>query len=223
MDSERFDRWTRILSRRTAVGGGLGALLAVAARWELAGAKPPACSPQQKRCGARCIPKRACCPRTQRRCGNRCVPKRSCCPGTEKRCGTSCVPASACCPGTKPCGGACIPATQCCVDAECGAFKICARGQCVIGQGTCSATANYCTRTGSTNCSVGASGCSCYQSTTGASRCGAANFLSPPTPCVNDVECAGAYPNIPGVFCMNGGGGINCGFTGGRCHAPCPG
>ncbi len=209
MDAERFDRLSRRLStRRGVVGGAIGglvSLLSLAVPGEGAGAKRKACTRSQKRCGKKCIPKKACCSLTQRRCGNKCVPKKACCPGTEKKCGAKCIPASGCCDPN-----------------ECGAFNICVKNRCVIGQGTCDDSSNYCTQDPGSQCDVGSSDCGCFTTLEGARRCGSTQFLQPDTQCENDAQCGFAFPSLPGVFCANGMSGINC-FTGGRCMAPCPG
>ncbi len=213
MDAERFDRLSRRLStRRGVVGGAIGSLvslLSLAVSGDDAGAKRKACTRSQKRCGKKCIPKKACCSLTQRRCGTKCVPKKACCPGTEKQCGVKCIPASGCCDPN-----------------ECGAFNICVKNTCVIGQGTCSPNSSspwdYCRRGESSRCDAGSSICGCYNAIGGARRCGDTRSLSPRTACENDAQCAFAFPNLPGVFCVDGQMGDNCpGLP--FCVAPCPG
>lgn len=238
MDATRFDALTRKLSsRRTVltgvVGGAVATLLGlVTAAEDVTAAREP-CRPNQKRCGNRCIPKRACCPQTQKRCGTRCIPKRACCLVTHKRCGTACVPKAACCLEThKFCGAACIPKSVCCTDADCNVggwnpnFRLCAQGQCVVNQGTCAAGANACAGAGA--CGPIGSDCQCFQSKNPArTRCGTNVILGNGAcgDCTSDVECAAIHPQVPGVFCANGLG-MNCPCPptgGGFCMAPCAG
>lgn len=226
MDGTTFDRWARRLStRRRALGGGGGALLAWLSGSVAGEAAPPECTKTQKRCGQRCISKRACCSLTHKRCGRRCIQKRACCLVTHKQCGGQCVPKSACCPGTKPCGAACIPTTQCCTSAECGAGKLCASGACVTGQGTCPAGANVCGGGGITACGAAGSGCFCFATNSGGTRCGSNELLDGPTGicnvCNTDADCAAIYTDIPGVFCTAGSDGAPCGCQR-TCQIPCP-
>lgn len=235
MDATRFDALTRKLSsRRTmltgAIGGAMATLLRFASPGE-AGAAAVACRPNQKRCGNRCIPKRACCPQTQKRCGTRCIPKRACCSQTHKRCGTACVPKAACCLEThKFCGAACVTKSTCCTDADCNEgggipnFRLCAQGQCVVNQGTCAAGANACAGAGA--CGPIGSGCQCFQSKNPArTRCGTNVPLAGGCePCAADGVCMARYPNIPGVFCAEANGPqCGCSPSQGFCMAPCAG
>lgn len=209
MDPAKFDRLSRLLStRRGVLSGALGSLvslISLAVAGPDAAAKSKSCTRKQKRCGRACIPRKACCRRTERRCGKRCIPKTACCPRTEKRCGKRC-----------------IPKTGCCDPNECGAFNICVKHTCVIGRGTCNADSNYCFNDPDSRCSVGTSDCGCFTTVSGDRRCGDTRFLKPETPCENDAQCGFAFPQIPGVFCVDGQSGIAC-FTGARCMAPCPG
>lgn len=201
MDEERFDFLTRLLSsRRSIFGSGFGAVLA----WLIGGRGAEA---KSKPCG-----------KTQKRCGKRCIPKRTCCLITHKRCGTRCVPKRACCPGTKRCGVACIPVTHCCADAECGGGRLCANGTCVIGQGTCPTGADVC-EGALAECGT-TSTCLCFETNAGATRCGDENALSGCNTCATDAGCAALFPNVPGVFCADGGN--RCGTSCERfCLRPC--
>jgi hypothetical protein len=223
MESERFDRLARSMSsRRTVLGGSFAALLA-AAGWDAAGAQPEPCRPNQKRCGKRCIPKRACCLRIQRRCGQRCIPKRSCCPGTEKPCNGRCIPAGAvCCPVTeKVCGTGCIPLAACCIDADCGPRRLCANGTCVVGQGTCEVGADICDSSAKV-CGPASSSCDCLQTTAAETRCGSDALLSACGTCLSDEDCAEDFPEVPGAFCAVLGPGCGCVSVSTACMAPCP-
>lgn len=234
MDGTRFDVLTRKLSsRRTvlagAVGGAVATLLRLATVGE-DGAAAPACAPNQKRCGNRCIPKNACCPRTQKRCGSRCIAKRACCNVTHKQCGGACIPKAACCTVTHHiCNGACIPKSVCCTNADCNPpgsafpnYYFCHQGQCLVNQGMCAAGANICT-TATAFCG---DECACRQGkSSGQTRCAAIQTLSTAcNSCNNDGECAASFPNVPGVFCAAGGSpNCSCPATSGVCVRPCPG
>jgi hypothetical protein len=207
MDDQRFDALTRgLYSRRTIFGSGVGAVVA----W-LGGGQ--ATEATHHTCG-----------KTQKRCGKRCIPKRSCCLRTHKKCGTRCVPKHACCPGTKRCGRGCIPAAQCCTDAGCGPRRLCASGQCVVGQGTCQNNADYCLNPGPLNlCGQPGSGCTCHRSTIGQTRCtGIALPGDECGECLSDADCVQKYPGVPGAFCVQSTS-LPCGCPGNTyCASPCP-
>lgn len=236
MDATRFDALTRKLSsRRTMLTGAVGGAVATLLRFATAGeevAAAVACRPNQKRCGNRCIPKRACCPRTQKRCGGRCIAKGACCTVTHKRCGAACIPKAACCTIThKLCGAACIPKGACCTDADCNGggstnYRLCAQGQCVVNQGTCPAGANVCITAAGASCGAVGSGCRCFTSKNPVrTRCGTGASVTPGgvcSACLSDADCAAAHPQVPGVFCAYGGGAnCLCGSPQGICMAPC--
>lgn len=195
MDPAQFDRLSRFLStRRGVVSGALGGLVSMASLAVAgpdAAAKSKACTRRHKRCGKRCIPKKACCLRTQRRCGKKCIPKRGCCNSVE-----------------------------------CGAFNLCVKHQCVTGRGTCSADgsplSDYCVRGENSRCDAGGTNCGCFNTTFGARRCGRTTPLNLTTPCESDANCAFAFPNVPGAFCVDGMSGINCPYDQPLCYAPCP-
>jgi hypothetical protein len=111
---------------------------------------------------------------------------------------------------------------ECCKNADCGPLKLCAKGQCVVGQGTCPSTNLGCAATGIV-CGPASLECSCFRTTVNAVRCGA-NMILPGTECgecVNDQDCAENHPNISGVFCVQGGPSCSCvGLS--FCQAPCP-
>jgi hypothetical protein len=207
MDAPRFDDLTRAVSSRRTVIGGVATLLGTFAGLldhDAAVAAP--CPNGRKRCGKRCIRRRACCLRTHKRCGGRCIPKRSCCPGT-KRCGTKCIPLS-----------------QCCTDADCGLRRICASGRCVTGQGTCQAGANICDGVNPEHaCGQPRTDCVCLTSTANQTRCGGNGISGACGECFSDADCTRKHPGFPGAFCVQSvGGGCRCpGST--FCMAPCPG
>jgi hypothetical protein len=207
LDGDRFDFLARSLSsRRNLLSAGIGALLA----W--LGGGPPAAA------------KRRACGKSQKRCGNGCIPRRSCCLRTHKRCGPQCVPKSACCPSTKRCGSGCIPVSQCCTDLDCGPRRLCARGLCVVGQGTCQIGIDRCQVQDPTSlCGQPGSGCTCHMSTTGQTRC--AGIALPGDECgecLSDADCALKFPGVPGAFCVQSTG-IGCGCQGNTyCASPCP-
>ncbi len=149
MDSERFDRLSRIFAsrhgRRTplaAVGGVITGLLSRATGLEEAEARPNVCRPR----GSRCFPNQGleCCegttcrngrcrvnkrrrPKQCKPTGNRCCYHRNC-PNnlicTNRRCG--------CRPGQKRCEDRCIPQDACC--ANCADEQVCRHGTCVAAQ-----------------------------------------------------------------------------------------
>lgn len=171
MDATRFDALTRKFSTRrsvlTGLVGGLATLLGLATAGVNVAAARERCKRGEKRCGKRCIPRRACC-----------------------------------------------------TTANCAPGKICARGQCVVGQGTCPAGANVCTGVGA--CGPAGSDCQCFQTTANETRCGTNVVLGNRcSTCVTDANCAADYPRVPGVFCGNGIG-PNCGNCK-WCMAPCAG
>ena len=111
---------------------------------------------------------------------------------------------------------------ECCQHADCGPLKLCAARQCVVGQGTCPSTSQGCAATGIV-CGPASLECACFRTTVNAVRCGA-NMTLPETECgecVNDQDCAEDHPDIPGVFCVQGGPSCACvGLA--FCQAPCP-
>jgi hypothetical protein len=116
----------------------------------------------------------------------------------------------------RPCQNAC------CRDADCGPLKLCAGGQCVIGQGTCPASTQSCTGAAPI-CGTALQECACFRSTVGAVRCGANQILPGAVcgGCVNDLDCAANHPDILGIFCTQGGASCSCvGLS--FCQAPCP-
>ena len=121
----------------------------------------------------------------------------------------------------KRCGGRCIPRRACCTTANCGAGKICVRGACVVGQGTCAAGANACLGAGS--CGPAGSDCQCFLTAENKTRCGNNVILGGAcSTCVTDANCAADYPQVRGAFCARGsvaGNCPNCNF----CMAPCAG
>jgi hypothetical protein len=208
VDSSAFDHLTRLCAHarsRRALGGAV--LGVVAGRFGFSEAEAVRCPPGKKRCGARCIRKRACCLRTQKRCGGRCIPKGACCTVTHKRCGITC-----------------IPKASCCTQADCGPLRLCAKGTCVIGQGTCELGADTCQGV-LRPCTSAIAACSCYRTTLGETRCGNDIILPPgENGCVNDLDCAARYPSIPGVFCTKGTatGPVGC-TAANYCQSSCPG
>lgn len=129
------------------------------------------------------------------------------------------------CRGKKRCAGACIPLDACCTDADCGIRRICISGRCVVGQGTCLAGADICNvASGTEVCGPsGGTGCVCYMSTSGQTRCGGgAEIPVACGVCLSDADCAAMYPQTPGVFCVQSAG-IGCACGGSTfCSAPCP-
>jgi hypothetical protein len=197
MDATRFDALTRHLSSRRTVVSGLVGGGIATLLASLTGGEAGA------------APKR--CPRGKKKCGNRCIPKKQpCCTQSQKRCGTKCIPKS-----------------HCCTNANCGDLKLCAKGKCIVGQGTCTVGANICPNGGSSNqCDTATTAnCSCYRTTTDKTRCGHWKFMKPVLDaCINDQECAAAHPDVPGVFCARGGSGGSHGGCPSEnfCQAPCP-
>jgi hypothetical protein len=191
MDATRFDAMTRTLSSRRTVLTGVVGG-GLAALLSLTTAGDAGAEPKR-------------CPRGKKKCGRRCIPKgQACCTRTEKRCGTKCIAKS-----------------KCCKDADCGPRMLCAKGQCVIGQGTCAAGANACAGAGA--CGAAGSGCQCFNTKNpSATRCGDNVRLGGGcSTCNSDADCAAEYPEVRGVFCANGGG-IYCSCaTSGFCMAPC--
>jgi hypothetical protein len=115
------------------------------------------------------------------------------------------------------CGNFC--AAPCCTGeadgTACGSGQICAKGQCVTGQGTCAAGADACH--GSSPCNGASSGCQCFTTMAGLTRCG--NGTATGCNSGSDAECAARFPNTPGVFSVKDTGN-NC-LCDGACMAPC--
>ena len=124
-------------------------------------------------------------------------------------------------------------ATLCCATilpnntpAECPAGTTCVDGACVNRRGTCPAGADTCMTDGVLNCNDRRS-CACFVSTEGETRC-ALNVgdgdLGVCGRCRSSAECAAAFPDVPGVFCVRTAGTLGCcdGDGAGFCLAPCP-
>jgi hypothetical protein len=128
-------------------------------------------------------------------------------------------------PDQPPPGPACSPA--------CPAGMRCAGTQCVVGQGTCPPGGSTClSNSGGGDCWLQAQeisdNCQCEISTEGETRCADGIGIDERAvcgQCASSAECAAAYPDIPGVFCVRASGAANdCCSPGTRgfCMAPCP-
>ena len=136
--------------------------------------------------------------------------------------GKSCLGGSCLCPsGQEDCRGTCIPDTAaCCTNADCAGGQICDQFQCVTGRGTCPLGTDSCAGAGVT-CN-GDPFCVCLQSTAGETRCGKTGTATECGSCDSDADCAELLPNVPGAFCILGGGTFcNCDGAG-FCLGPCP-
>ena len=131
------------------------------------------------------------------------------------------------CPdGTKPCGSDCIPQGNCCTSADCGPFRLCSLGVCVIGQGTCPADANPCATVGAPfhPCGAGGSICECFRNTVGEVRCTSGMLSSGCRDCITDDDCQQKFPDTPGAFCARLGPNCPCPNPSDTvCMRPCPG
>jgi hypothetical protein len=106
------------------------------------------CCPDEKKCGAGCIYRKACCGAERPQCGPcdeaycdsqgnyHC--SGTCCPN-EKPCpGGGCVPKNACCPGQRRCdNGSCISVGCCSGEHECPGGVCYPAGTCCLGQKKC--------------------------------------------------------------------------------------
>jgi hypothetical protein len=145
------------------------------------------------------------------------------CGGTYGDCSgdLTCQGGTCSCPaGEDECApGVCVPTgSLCCTDFHCDSGERCIHGQCVTWQGTCPAGVNTCAQSYSCNSSPT---CYCYQSTEGESRCSGGPDLTPTcNVCQTTADCVEQFPDVPGVFCVNRGGGTGC--CPGVCARPCP-
>jgi hypothetical protein len=205
MDRNHFDNLARVLgshsSRRRF--GGLLVALGIGSSVVAADAKKR----RKKKCRG-----------NKKKCGKKCILKTQCCKDADCGAGGSCQGGTCQCPaGKKPCRGTCIPDADCCADGECGAGRFCAGGVCVIGQGTCPAQADHCVDVVHCPLDNSPTNCVCMRTTSGAIRCGANEVLGS-DPCETDADCAQLFPQVPGVFCIQGGGSCPIPSV---CQAPC--
>ena len=116
--------------------------------------------------------------------------------------------------GTNGCDGSC---------GSCATGSFCARGQCVIGQGTCNVGEDDCVTRTVDNCGPG---CLCFTTMDNQTRCGnSETAISVCAGCDSDADCEQQHPTIPGVFCAKDTGTGNiCGCAQGEgfCTPPCP-
>jgi hypothetical protein len=196
MDMARFDQLTRNIStklsrRAFASALGLGAVALskrVDAKKKAGGKKK---KKQKKTCTPQCAGK-AC--SASDGCGGIC--------DTCASIGRVCLGGACQCPGgTRQCQGGCIANDACCVTADCEADEICARNECVIGQGICVDDSNACV-TGLPTCSA-ANDCFCRLSKEGETRCGGTQVGNCGA-CQTSADCTTLHPDIPGIFCVEG-------------------
>jgi hypothetical protein len=105
---------------------------------------------------------------------------------------------------------------------KCKAGQIEVDGQCVTGQGTCAPGANTCPAGPLVQCN-GAKDCTCFQSTSGATRCGKDPIGIQCGQCTSDAQCAAFGP---GSFCVTTTApntNCTCGQEVGKgfCQLPC--
>jgi hypothetical protein len=212
MDRDGFDDLTRAIiaghPRRGLLAGlasGLLVLLPLAQTADVE-AKKRRKKEKKKKSSSACTPKCA-----GKVCGN------DGCGGT---CGVPCTGGKVCqsgscvCPGSQQdCQGTCIPADGCC--PSCSPGEECFSGTCVNLQGTCASGADSCQHP---SFSCGGALCACRTTVGGQTRCGSSLILS--DDCTSTADCVASHPDIPGVFCWQGGQ-VLCG-SGTFCSAPCP-
>jgi hypothetical protein len=184
--------------------------------------KKKRCKGGKKKCGKKCVDLQTSTAHCGV-CGNACAESEVCLDGV---CG--------CAAGDKPCGDvcctigsciddACCPDTQTCGDTCCAAGQICADsiiGLCVVGQGTCPAGADSCDGN-SVTCNSPET-CGCFQSTSGATRCGKIAATAECGQCSIDADCE-TLLGEPGAFCVQDfSGSCLCEQGENVCGIPCP-
>lgn len=203
MDNNQFDTLTARLadglSRRRGLVAiatlGLGALSGpdgVGAK------KKKACPPCKRRKKGKCKPQP-----DGTACGNGicntgiCTP----CAAGKSVCAARCVDLTTDIANCGACGSACAPS------------QTCDRGTCVTGSGTCAVGADTCVSPGPSLTCNGNASCFCFQSQSGATRCGRYSSTPAFKACTTDADCA---DRGTGAFCPQYND--SCG---GVCAIPC--
>lgn len=121
MESSRFDRLTRVVSRaasrRAVLGLAAGALSGIVAMAGVDAGNRTTCRGNKKKCGKRCIPKSKCCKNRECAGGETCQNGSCRCPNETKPCDNECIPNDFCC--------------NCATPAECQ-IAACDEGTCVF-------------------------------------------------------------------------------------------
>jgi hypothetical protein len=223
MDANRFERLLRLLSGAPSRRDTVRLLSAAAVGGLLGGRAAPGDAKKGKKGKGKKKGKKST-PTCTPRCAGKGCDAGNGCGGTCDTCaslGQVCVGGSCQCPaGTQACQGACIAdtATCCLTSADCDPGDLCVSTVCVTGQGTCANGDSVCVN--ATTCNTG---CTCLQSTSGATRCAGDAFPGCDV-CQTDAECAALHPTVPGVFCGATPGFCACSANPAntRCVPPCP-
>jgi hypothetical protein len=235
--SERFADLLRLFAQnptrrafgRAIAGSVFGGALGISALLEVPGKrkrhkKKKKCKGGKKKCGKKCFDLQTD-PAHCGSCGNACDESEVClggtcgCPVDEPACGGACcAPANcidgACCQTDRTCGTVCCAADEVCGKPE--------AGLCVVGQGTCPSGADSCD--GNAVICNSPETCGCFQSVSGATRCGQGTVDTQCGQCTNDAACEGILGE-PGAFCARffGSSCPSCEEGQNACFVPCPG